>query len=360
MKILDKYVIRQFLQTILFGLIAFLFIFVVVDLMENLDDFIDQDMSFFQILHYYFVFTPEIIRLMLPVAVFLSCIFTVGKLTNQNELAAVKAGGVSLYRFMSPFVITAFLISIFAIFFGGFTVPAANKEKVFIERNYMKKAVAVTGSNILFQDNFTRIVSVANYNTKSRTAYTIGIQEFDPADNTRMMSRIDASKMKYDSTGRKWILHNAITRNFIGDRQTETRNTTLEIDYLNFLPDDILKKQRKPEEMNLLELTEFAQEQLDTGNNPTRIRIAYHSRIAFAFASLVVVLFGVPFSANKRRGGLALQIGISLLITFLYLVFMNISQAFGKNGVMNPILTAWFANFVFISAGIINLIQVRK
>ena len=112
--------------------------------------------------------------------------------------------------------------------------------------------------------------------------------------------------------------------------------------------------------MTLTELREFANDQLLAGNDPTRAEIEYHSRIAFAFASFVCVLFGLPLSANKRKGGLAIQFGISLAVTFIYLVFMKVSHAFGKNGVLEPILTAWFANLVFLVFALINLIRVRK
>jgi lipopolysaccharide export system permease protein len=72
-------------------------------------------------------------------------------------------------------------------------------------------------------------------------------------------------------------------------------------------------------------------------------------------ASLVVVLFGLPISTNKRRGGLAVQIGINILVTFIYLVFMQISLAFGKNGSLSPFLTAWSANIVFLGAAIFTI-----
>ena len=93
LKILDRYLIRQFFQTILFGLLAFVFVFVIIDMMENLDDFIDQNVRGPIILQYYIVFIPEIIRLMLPVAVLLAALFTVGKLSNLNELTAMKSSG---------------------------------------------------------------------------------------------------------------------------------------------------------------------------------------------------------------------------------------------------------------------------
>ena len=111
--------------------------------------------------------------------------------------------------------------------------------------------------------------------------------------------------------------------------------------------------------MNLDELDELIQSQERTGNDPTATLIEYHSRYAFAFTSLIVVLFGLPISANKRKGGLAVQVGISILVTFIYLVFIKISQAFGKNGALDPLLTAWFANIFFMAAAIISLIKVR-
>lgn len=360
MKILDRYLLKQFLQTLFFGLLAFTLMFIIIDMMENLDDFIDQNVPNNLIIEYYLVFAPEMIRLMTPIAVLLSSLFTAGKMSSQNELTAIRASGVSIYRFMLPFLAMAFLISILTIFFGGYVVPEANKQKVFIEQTYMKKGIEQTGNNIFFQDTRTRIVSISFYDALSNQAHRISIQEFDPNDVTEMVSRIEASRMSYDSTSASWILTKGIERRFLGKREIANRFDSLKIGYLNFKPDDVVKKQMKPEEMTLTELRHFANEQQSTGTDPTRILIEYHSRIAFAFASFVVVLFGLPLSANKRRGGLALQFGINILITFVYLVFMQISQAFGKNGVMNPILTSWFANIFFLIAAIVNLIRVEK
>jgi lipopolysaccharide export system permease protein len=71
-------------------------------------------------------------------------------------------------------------------------------------------------------------------------------------------------------------------------------------------------------------------------------------------------LFGLPISSNKRKGGLAIQFGLNVLITFVYLVFMQVSKSFGKNGLLEPIVTAWFANIVFFIAAIFNIIRVSK
>ncbi|NCQ17748.1 MAG: LptF/LptG family permease, partial [Ignavibacteria bacterium] len=117
MKIIDRYVVKQFVQTIFFALLAFIAIFVIVDLMENLDDFLDQNVVSQIIFQYYIYFIPEIVKLITPVAVLFAGLFTVGKMSNTNELTAIKAGGVNLYRFMFPLIIVSFLVSMFSIYF---------------------------------------------------------------------------------------------------------------------------------------------------------------------------------------------------------------------------------------------------
>lgn len=360
MKILDRYLIKQFLQSILFGLLAFTLIFVIIDMMENLDDFIDQNVQYSIIFQYYAVFIPEIIRLMIPVAVLLSSLFTAGKMSNLNELTAMKSSGISLYRFIAPFLVVSFFISIFTVYFGGYIVPMANKHKVYIEQNYMKKNLVYLGGNLFFQDSKTRLVTINYFDPVTNQANQVSIENFNPADRTKITSRIDAQRMVYDSAKADWMVYSGIERKLTDSSETAEKFLVKELKDLNFRPEDLTKKQRKPEEMTLTELSDYADEMLRTGNDPTPIRIEYQSRLAFAFSSMIVVLFGLPLTTNKRRGGVALQFGINLMITFVYLVFMKISQAFGKNGVLDPFITAWLANFIFLIAAAINIIRVQK
>jgi lipopolysaccharide export system permease protein len=360
MKILDKYLVKQFLQTIFFGLIAFTLIFVVIDMMENLDDFIDQNVSAPVILHYYLVFSPDIIKLITPIAVLFGALFTTAKSAQLSELTAIKASGVSMYRFMLPFLITAFFISIFSIYFAGYVVPMANKTKLNIEMNYLKKGFNFSGSNIFFQDSKTRIVNISYFDNSQLQANRISIQGFDKKDRTKMDYRIDAVRMQYDTLHHLWIARNGIERIFHKNTQTAKYFKEMKIDSLNFTPSELLTKQQKPEEMDLSDLKNSIENQQRAGNDATDSLIEYYSRFSFPMASLIIVLFGLPISANKRRGGLAVQVGINILITFLYLVFMKISQAFGKNGALDPLLTAWFANFIFLAAAIYNLVKLKQ
>ncbi len=360
MKILDKYLIKQFLQTIIFGLVAFTLIFVVINMVDNIGSFLDQGVPFIIILHYYVVFSPDIIKLMTPVAVLFAALFTAGKASNLSELTAIKASGVSLYRFMLPFLITTFFISILSIYFAGYIVPLANQTKENLEHKYLNSNYNFLGSNIYFQDSKTRIVSIEFFDSNRNQAIRVSIENFDKVDLVKMVSRIDAASMTYDTVSHVWIASNGIERTFNNNEQTAKYFSTLKISDLNFTPAELLTKQIKPEEMNLTELTKYIETQKRAGTDPTSTLIEYYSRFSFPMASLIVVLFGLPISANKRRGGLAVQVGVNILVTFIYLAFMQISLAFGKNGALSPLLTAWSSNLVFLAAALINIPRVSR
>jgi lipopolysaccharide export system permease protein len=104
----------------------------------------------------------------------------------------------------------------------------------------------------------------------------------------------------------------------------------------------------------------FIEDQQRAGQDVARWQVDFYSKVSFPFASVIVVLFGVPFSSIRRRGGVGVQLGISLLICFIYLIFMKVSQVFGYNGDINPLLTAWLANIFFFAAAVYVMLRVPK
>lgn len=360
MKILDKYLIKQFLLTIFFGVLAFSLLFVIIDVMENLDDFIDQSVPYHVVLHYYLVFLPDMIKMMIPVAVLFGALFTVGKASNLSELTAIKASGISMYRFMAPFLVTTLFISIFSVYFAGYIVPMANQTKINIERKYLNKGYSNSGSNLFFQDSKTTIVNISYFDESREEARRVSIENFDGSNITKMLSRIDAAKLIYDSTDNDWTAFNGTQRSFDSTSQNLIYFNKKVIPNLHFTPQELIKKQIKPEEMNLAELSDLIHTQKISGNDPTSTLIEYYSRFSFPMASIIVVLFGLTISANKRKGTVAAQVGFNILATFIYLVFWKVSEAFGKNGALDPFLTAWFANFLFLAAALINLPRVKQ
>jgi lipopolysaccharide export system permease protein len=367
--ILDRYIVRQFLATVFFGLLTFLLIFVVIDMMEHLDDFIDANAPFQTIVQYYLAFTPEIIKLMTPVAMLLGALFVVGRLSNQNELPAMKSSGLSLYRFLLPFLVVALVVSLLSIYFSGWIVPYANQEKAAIERTHLHPSQGVRSTlPLFFQDGRTRLVSMNFYENEKRIGYRVSIEEFADTNATVLTRRYDARQMEWGRSGLKqadslqegWTLVNGAVREFSGDVQRLTPFERLPLGRLSVTPSDIAKKQRKPDEMNYPELKEFIGVQQKAGQDVSRWQVDLHNKIAFPFASVIVVLFGVPFASIKRRSGLAIDFGVCVAVTFIYLGFMKTSQVFGYNGDLNPLLTAWLANIIFLALAVINLLRVQK
>lgn len=345
----------------MFALLCFILIFILVDLFENLDKFIDNKLSFGGVLNYYLYFIPEIIRLITPIAVLLATLFTAGRMVNFNETIAVKNAGISLVRFMMPFLVMGMVVTSISLYFNNWVVPEANKQKFFIERNYLGKNKNVVGLNKLyFQDSKNQLVLIDQFLETEMAANRVSIQLYNPDTLTQLEKRIDAEKMKWDNG--KWILINAAEREL--NDTTEVLKTYASIpvsevpglNKLNIIPSQITRKQLKPDEMNYGELEEFITSLKKGGQNTDRQMVDFYSKISFSFASLIIVVFGISISTgSKRRKGLALQFGISILVSFVYLGFIKISQSFGYNGDLDPLLTAWLANIAFAGFGMANL-----
>ena len=361
MMLIDRYIIRQFLSTAAFALIAVLVVFIVIDAMEKLDDFIDRQATWDIILLYYVYFVPEIIKLITPIAVLLASLFVTARLSSQSEWTALKSSGVSLYRLMLPFLVVAVLISLVAVYFNGWVVPSANKKKLSIERVYLhKNVVSASGANIYIQDTPTRILSIGYFDDSRNIASRISIQDFDVADRTVLVTRVDATTMVWDSSQHHWVLQNGTRRWFDQDGERMEIFATQHAGPLHFNPEDLRKKQAKPDEMSYYDLKEFIQNQQRAGQDVSRWLVDFYSKISFPFATVIVVLFGVPFASIRRRGGIGVQLGVSLLICFIYLIFMRVSEVFGYNGDIPPLLTAWSANMIFLVAAAVVTLRVQK
>lgn len=358
---IDKYIISQFIKNLLFALLCFILIFILVDLFENLDKFIDNKLSLPFVVQYYFYFIPEIVKLITPISVLLATLFTAGRLANLNEIIAIKNAGISLLRFMMPFMITGVIVTGISLYFNNWIVPGANKHKFFIERNYLGKNLPTTGLNRLyFQDKKNCMVLIDQFRDVELTANNVSILIYNPDTLTQLQARIDCQQMKWENEN--WILNKVTERIFSNGNEELKYHENLDgsnipgTGRLNLKPEQIVKKQLKPDELDYGELSKFIETQSKGGQNIDKLLVDFYSKLSFPFSSLIVIIFGLSISTGTRkRKGLALQFAISIMVSFIYLGFVKISQTFGYNGEMNPILTAWMANIVFALFGGVNL-----
>lgn len=360
MRLLDRYILRQYMATLLFALAALCVIFLVVNLLENLDDFMDRNTPASIILQYYLNFFPEIIKLLMPVAMLLASLFTVGKLANNNEITAMKSGGMSIYRLMIPLVTLSILVSLGQLYFNGWVVPVANQKKAAIERKYLDRGRQISSLyNLNFRDTPTRNALIQYYDDATRTGNKIAIEEYSSEASPRIVRRIDAPSFRWDSTAREWLVFNATEHIFTGDAIVAGTLDSVVVP-LQTTPEDIIQLQRTTGELTFDELREYIELSRRGGKDVRQEMVDYYGQYALPFANFIVVLFGVPFSSGKRKGGLAIEIGAAIFISFLYLAFTKIGQTVGIAAGMDPVMSAWLANGIFFLAGIINLFRIQS
>lgn len=359
MLILDRYIIKQFISTFFFSIFALCIIFLVVSLLENLDDFLDRQAGFLVIARYYLYFFPEIIKLLTPVGTLMATLFTIGKLSTRNEVTAMKSGGMSLYRLMLPLIVLSIVLSLSHLYFNGWVVPRANTQKINIEREYLKQG----GSrnviyNLYFRDAPNRNVIMQYYNAEKKKGNRAAIEYYDDSNSPRLTKRIEAGYLTWDDEKQVWNLINGIEREFSHNSIRTERFDTLAVE-INLTHKQIIRLQKDPSEMVVEEFRDYIDLIRRGGKDVSKQMIEYHAIFAFPFANFIVILFGVPFASVRKRGGIALQIGAAMVISFLYMIFIKFSQTLGYSLGVDEVLAAWFANIVFLIAGLIVIFKTK-
>jgi lipopolysaccharide export system permease protein len=360
MRLIDQYVLRQFLATLGFAVLALVVIFIVIDMMESLDEFLDQRATLDIVVRYYIYFIPNTLRLMLPVSMLLAALFSVGRLSTSNEVTAMRSGGQSLLRFMVPLLVVALSISIGQVYFNGWIVPAANARKMAIERTYLGKSTqGISLYRLNFRDTPTRTVAIERYDADARIGYNVAIEVFASEGSPRIVERYDAPEMSWDTTAQQWVLRDAVHRVFAGDTVRFAR-TAVFIAPFTIRHDQLVRLQRSPAEMTFDEVKDHIETLKKGGKNTRSQEIGYLSEWSLPFANLIVVLIAVPFASVRRRGGIAAQIAAAMGISFVYIAFTLVGQAWGAATTWPPAAVAWSANALFSMVGIVNLVRTKS
>lgn len=359
MRTLDQYIIRNFLGTLLFALIAFSAIYIIIDVVGFMDKFIDRNVGLFIVMKYYIYYLPYIIILTLPVAMLLASLFSVGQLSRYNELIAMQSSGLSLYRILSPLFVLGIVISLIAAYTGERFVPQTNQAKKDLYQTYVdqlkKRAVEAQTKDISLQIDENRWLLIGFFDIEVNTAFKISIQNYR---EHQMVERIDASRMSWEHD--HWRLINGYIREFSNDNETIQSFAELVSQNLRFKPEDIAKVQKKAEEMSYWELKNFIDEIKRTGGSPDRWLVDLYLKISFPFANLVIILFGAPLASRKTRSGTAISFGISLFICFFYFGIIKIGQSLGHNGTLPPLFAAWMGNMLFGIGAIYILVKSSR
>jgi lipopolysaccharide export system permease protein len=360
MKLLDRYIARQFLVTFIFSAISFVALFVLINLVENLDEFIDKKLAIKEIGLYYLTVLPETMLITTPISILLAALFVTGKLSMRSELPAIKSAGLSMNQLLKPFLVVSIFITAFNIINSCWIVPLTYTKKNDFESMYLNRTFSSDNSrsNIHIRESKKRILSVALLNPSGTGGTSVSLEEFN---GPHLTSRIDADDFQYDPSAKKWIFRKTRTRVFSDSGEQFTFDSKPDTLKLSFTTETLNTLNAEPDEMNLVQHYRFIRQQKKAGfSDLDRTTVKFHSKIALPFASLIIILIGVPLSTKKKRSGLALEAGISLLTGFLYLGMQKTLSTIGYRGLIDPLLAAWLPNLLFLSVGAVIYRSANK
>lgn len=348
-RIHDRYLLSRFLRIFFFSIIAFNIIYVTIDTFEEIDNFIDHQASIKNIGLYYLFTTPFALTYIIPVALLLATIFSMGILARRNELTAFIASGISLVRISAPILTLAVLLSIFATYFNDFIVPKANRIAQDIKNHDIEgrpESNPFNKENLHYLGENGYVYLARRYTHSSKTLFQVVVQRFNESTLER---RIDARRATWENG--KWVFKDGFDRSFVNGEERVAAFTELTVDGLTETPEDFAKEEIDRDNMNSRQLRAYIKKVRRSGGKIERYQTDLYSKFNYAAVGSIFVLIGIAFSSGKRKQSIATGFGITLLVSFLYYVVLKLGQTLGYNGVVPPFLAAAIGNIAFLILG---------
>ena len=344
MKIIDKYIIKQYLTTffVMFGL--FIPIGIMVDFAEKIDKFRENEVPGDLIISYYIDFVWYFGSQLYPVFLFLAVIFFTSRLANNTEITAILSSGLSFQRFTKPFVMSASIIVSFALFSGMFIVPKSNLKFNEFVSEYVKTEEKRNTSRLFKQINDNEYIYVSSYDPGRKRGINFTLENFD---GNELKHKISATTIRWDDS--IFRLTNYVKRTIIDDQEIlnkVTRKDTI----LDFDIDDLAPLNYVAETLNFFELNELIRYERRAGspliNSHLLVR---HKRYTIPFSCFILTLIALSVSSFKKRGGTGANLAIGVSLGFLFIFLDKIFSVLVIKSNFSPALASWGILIIFLT-----------
>jgi lipopolysaccharide export system permease protein len=353
---LDRYVFTEFLKILTSTALGFPLLLVIIDLTDNLDKFLARNLPKQDIALSYLYWMPESMFMVLPAAVLFATVFSIGAFTRHSEITAAKASGVSFYRIAMPIFAGAILAALADLALGEIVpVTNARRNDLLAEDKFRG---TTTRYNFAFAGEGGRVYKVGTLNTVANTLDLVQVERRGRSVEYPTMI-IAAERATWDAAG-GWRLTNGEVK-LISDSTPDFALTYGAMRDNRFVerPTDMMAKPRSPQEMRYRELTRFIRSLERSGGDANQLRVERALKIAIPVTCVIIALFGAPLATSTQRGGAAYGIGISLAVTVIFLMLIQLTKAVGSKGLMPPDLAAWVPSMLFAVIGVTLLARVR-
>lgn len=355
--ILDRYILRQFLGTYFLATLLILLVIAMFDVTEKLDAFLTAPLKE-TLFDYFASFLPYFANQLSPLFVFISVIFFTSKLAGNSEIIAILASGVSYTRLLRPYMLGAAVLALLTFALSNFIIPPTNVARIAYTNKYVKNKSVASGSNIQLMASPDNVVYISRFENSNKTAYRFSMDRFK---DKALMSRMTARTAQYDTTRMyHWRLGDYMIRDFDGMNEKVRRGSTIDT-IIPIEPKDFIIAANDQETLTTPQLTEYVEKQRMRGvANIKAFEIEIQKRYAATAAAFILTLIGMALSSKKVKGGMGLNIGIGLLLSFTYILFSTITSTFAINGLTTPFIAMEIPNLVYLVIGIWLFQRVRR
>lgn len=359
MRIIGRYVLTEFLKVFGGSIAAFVLIYLVVDFLEKIDNFIEAGVGFASVGAFFLYSIPYIVFNVAPVAVLVAVLICLGLMAQHLEVVAVKTLGVSPVRLAAPILMLSLLISLGMLGLAESVIPRSSSLANDIWKyEVQKRQDAASGrfENIwIRQDNAIFHLGLLDQQAKRIS----GLSVFRFGEGFRLDERLEARRAQKDNGG--WEARDGFHKTYLEDGALKLEDFTSRKVFLPDLDRDFAKVNRPPEEMTLNQLYFYAQQVQRDGHDPTRYWVDFHMKISYPFICFIMAAIGLPLALRREKGGgIALGIGLGVGLSFLYLVTLGVAKSLGYSGFLPPLLAAWTPNIIFSLGSIFFFAFVRQ
>ncbi len=356
MKTLDRYIIKKFLVTFFFAIFLLSAIAIVIDITEKIDEFIDNKAPLkLIIVDYYLNFIPWIGLMLAPIFVFISVVYFTSRLTSNTEIICMLNGGVSFYRLLVPYLLTATVLALIFGYYNHILLPQNNKVKIKFEEQYAsKRDTRSYDINYHFQIGIDTFIYTQSFDKNTKSGYKFTLEKIT---NKVLLYKIVADHIQWDSISRKWKLTNWHYRKNAGNKDiiVKGNDTLLK---LPISPKEYVRQDYDIETMTTEQLKKFIDDQIHKGNeNIKTYQVEQFRRTAIPFSAIILTLIAVAMTTKKVRNGMGLYIVAGMLLSGAYIIIQQFSTVFATKGNLDPLIAVWIPNIVF---GIIAILLIFR
>ncbi|MDP4225359.1 MAG: LptF/LptG family permease [Bacteroidota bacterium] len=347
LKLIDRYIIKKFLGTFIFAILIIISIAVIFDISEKIDDFLERGATMKQIVFdYYLNFIPYFAVLFSSLFTFISVIFFTSKMAYNTEIIAILNSGMSFYRMLVPYFVSALILATFSFMMSNYVLPYANAKRLDFEEHYLhEKPVSFDDQNIHKQVKPGVFIYMESYSNITNVGYKFSIEKYNK--DGQMISKLMSDYITWDSLKSKWSIKNYYIRNINGLKEQIINGSSIDTT-LSITPSDFRRRDNYVETMSLSQLNKYiAEQKMQGAENIDALIIEKDKRLAFPLSTFILTLIGVSLSSRKVRGGIGMQIGLGILLSFAYILFLQFSSQFAISGTFSPLLAAWIPNIIF-------------